>query len=73
MENEIVKLHLTWMALQWKYTDLAAGIDMFGESVDNRKQKLGSWARMEETQIYSTPTCPPETSFLWALLIQLHL
>lgn len=69
MENEIVKLQLTGMALQWKHTDLAAGIGMFGESVDNRKQKLGGWARMEETQIYSTPTCPPETSFLWALLI----
>lgn len=42
MENEIVKLHLIGMALQWKHTDLAAGIDTFGESEDNRKQKLGS-------------------------------
>lgn len=64
MENEIVKLQLTGMALHWQHTDLAAGIGMFGESVDNRKQKLGSTARMEETQIYPTPACPPETSFL---------
>lgn len=73
MENEIVTLQLTGMALQWQHTDLAAGIGMFGEFVDNRQQKLDIWARMEETQIYPTPRCPPEASFLWALLMQLHV
>lgn len=72
MENEMTKLQLPGMALQWQHTGLAAGIGMFREFVDQRKQKLGSWARMKETQIYPTPQCPPETSFLWALLIKQH-
>lgn len=37
MENEMTKLQLPGVALQWQHTGLAAGIGMFGEFVDQRK------------------------------------
>lgn len=34
MENELMKLQLPGMARQWRRTDLAAGIGVFGDFVD---------------------------------------
>lgn len=61
MENEMTKLCLPGVAFQWQHTALAAGIGVSQEFANQRREKLSSWARVQENQISPTPKCPSET------------